>query len=435
MSHLRPHARPVRTALRRGNLSGSFVVGKYSFSPYMACEHGCVYCDGRAERYYVEGDFERDIVVRPNLPELLAREMPRLREKGFISIGSGISDAYQPLEAREQIMARCAGILAGHDHPVTLMTKSSLALRDLEAWSRVNERSRFVFLVSLTHATDETRSVWEPGASSAEARLEALRRFGEAGCATGVLAMPLLPGITDTDENIAGLYDRLQAIGVDFIMPGGLTLRPGRQKDFFMGHLRRHQPDLLPLYEELYREERASGAPLTAYTSALHSRLAAHHARVGLPWLLPHRVYRNHLHRYDEVNVLLHHMIELYAARGTATQPLRSALTRYLRWLEERKTAYNRHRSWRYEDLDAELEALCRGPSDDAAVDHDAPIDHATPIGDDSRNGGARAGVDPGEFPPLAGIMGNTKLARFVSRVVLDRACFDYVNLKLEDAS
>ena len=80
-------------SIRRANLSGSFVVGKYSFSPYMACQHGCVYCDGRAERYYVEGDFERDIVVRENLPDLLAREIPRLREKGFVSMGSGISDA------------------------------------------------------------------------------------------------------------------------------------------------------------------------------------------------------------------------------------------------------------------------------------------------------------------------------------------------------
>ena len=174
------------------------MVGKYSFSPYMACAHGCVYCDGRAERYYVEGDFERDIVVRPNLPELLASELPKLRERGFISIGSGISDAYQPIEAENRIMARCAEVLAAHDHPVTLMSKSALALRDLDAWKAVNDRTRFMMLVSLTHADDGTRQVWEPGASSVDDRIEMLRRFSEAGCATGVLAMPLLPEITDT---------------------------------------------------------------------------------------------------------------------------------------------------------------------------------------------------------------------------------------------
>ena len=393
---LRLHSRNVKTALRRANLSGSFVVGKYSFSPYMACQHGCVYCDGRAERYYVEGDFERDIVVRENLPDLLAREIPRLREKGFVSIGSGISDAYQPIEAHERIMERCAGSLAMQDHPVTIMTKSALALRDLDRWAEVNARSRFMFLVSLTHATDETRQVWEPGASSVDDRLEALRRFKDAGCVTGVLAMPLLPGITDTEENLKALYARLAEVDVDFIMPSGLTLRPGRQKDHFMRHLARHRSDLVDLYDDLYREDRPSGAPRISYSGELHPRLVALNAEIRLPWLVPHRVYRDQLHVYDEINVLLHHMVELYEARGSNTRPLKSALKRYMAWLETRKAQYNRHRSWRYEDLDAELAATS------------------------------------GTAGTLAAMLGNEKLAAFVSEVVVKRKTLNYVTLELE---
>ncbi len=408
---LRPHSRHVKTALRRANLSGSFVVGKYSFSPYMACRHGCVYCDGRAERYYVEGDFERDIVVRENLPDLLLREIPRLREKGFVSIGSGISDAYQPIEARKRIMERCAEILATQDHPVTIMTKSALALRDLDLWAQVNARSRFMFLVSLTHASDETRQVWEPGASGIDDRLEALRRFKDAGCVTGVLAMPLLPGITDTEENLKALYDRLAEVDVDFIMPNGLTLRPGRQKDHFMSHLARHRSDLVDLYDDLYREDRPSGAPRTSYAGELHPRLAAHNAEVRLPGLVPHRVYRNQLHLYDEVNVLLRHMLELYEARGIDTRPLKTACKRYMTWLETRKAQYNRHRSWRYEDLDAELAALC----------------------------GVRPASGRGTLPltstpatgTLATLLGNEKLAAFVGDVVVKRKTLDYVTLEL----
>ncbi len=64
----------------------------------MACGHGCAYCDGRAERYWVEGDFQRDIVARENIAELLRAELPRLRERAPIAVGSGISDAYQPVE-------------------------------------------------------------------------------------------------------------------------------------------------------------------------------------------------------------------------------------------------------------------------------------------------------------------------------------------------
>jgi len=412
VERLRPHPRRVKTALRRANLSDSFVVGKYSFSPYMACQHGCVYCDGRAERYYVEGDFERDIVIRENLPELLDREIPRLREKGFISIGSGISDAYQPVETGKRIMARCAAILATGDHPVTIMTKSALALRDLDQWAQVNERSRFIFLVSLTHATDETRQAWEPGASSVDERLTALRRFKEAGCGTGVLAMPLLPGITDTEENLKVLYSRLAEVNVDFIMPSGLTLRPGRQKEYFMGHLERHRPDLVRFFNDLYHEDRASGTPLASYISELYPRLAAHNAQIKLPWLMPHRLYRDHLHTYDEVNVLLHHMVELYEARGISTRPLKSALKRYLAWLTDRKTEYNRHRSWRYEDLDGELTAMCR------------PV----------RAGIAPAGATGGPASTeLATVIGNGKLAAFVRDLVLRRETLDYVTLKLED--
>lgn len=391
------HPRDVKTALRRGNLSGSFVVGKYSFSPYMACQHGCAYCDGRAERYWVDGDFGRDIVVRRNLPDLLEKESAKLRERGFISIGSGISDAYQPIERRERIMERCAAILAQSDHPVSLMTKSSLALRDIDAWAEVNRRTRFMLIVSLTHSDDTTRRTFEPLASSVSERLEVLRAFKAAGCATGVLAMPFLPGVTDTDENLSSLYDLLREVGVDWVMPGGLTLRPGRQKQFYVGVLTRHYPALVPLYDDLYRENRQSGAPLGSYNEALNFRSRIHNDRVQIPPVVPHRIYQGQLHLYDEVNVLLHHMVELYTARGTNTGRLKTGLRGYMEWLGGRKTHYNRRRSWRYEDLDAELTDLCRG------------------IGE----------------PSLAGVVRNDRLADFVSQVALDRKTFDYVELAL----
>lgn len=402
----------MKTALRRANLSGTFVVGKYRFSPYMACEHGCLYCDGRAERYWVEGDFERDIVVRSNLPEKLAEEMPKLREKGFVSVGSGISDAYQPIEKRERIMERCARTLADYDHPAVLMTKSALCLRDIDIWARLNERSGFVFLVSLTHSDDSTRAEWEPRASRVAERLDALRRFKEAGCTTGVLAMPLLPRITDTEDNLRRLYDMVAGVGVDLIMPGGLTLRPGRQKDVAMNHLRQNRPNLVSEYEHIYREERMSGSPAADYIEPLYPRFAALNAEYGVPWLVPHRIYRGRLRIYDEVNVLLHHMGELYESRGVPTRSLKSSLKRYMEWLTHRKKEYNRHRSWRYEDLDGELVALCRAGEGTSGTEtaHTA------------------ASNDPGTIDSL---LRNSRLSSFVRAVVLERKVFNYLTLTL----
>ncbi len=389
----RQHERTVKTGLKKQNLSGSFVAGKYRCSPYMACQHGCAYCDGRAERYYVEGDFEKDIVVRPNLPQRLAAELPRLREKGFITIGSGITDVYQPIEADLMITRRCAEVLTGFLSPVTVMTKSALSLRDLDVWKEVAAGPGFMFLVSLTFSDDGEREIFEPGASPVKERLEALRRFKEAGCYTGILAMPLLPGITDTDKNLHALYASALAADVDFIMPGGLTLRPGRQKAFFFDRVTETFPDLLSLYQDLYRENKESGSAILGYRKKLIQKLTAYNRRYEMPFLVPHAIYRNRLHTCDEMNVLLHHMLELYGARDVDTQALKKSTERYLSWLTVRKAYYNRKRSFSYRWLEKELEEKARS----------------------------------GE---IASLLQNEKLGAFFTEIVIKRKTFDYVKLE-----
>ncbi len=388
------HERIVKTAIKKQNLSDSFIAGKYRCSPYMACQHGCAYCDGRAERYFVEGDFSRDIVVRTNLPERLSVEIPRLREKGFITIGSGITDAYQPVEAKRELTKRCASILASFNSPVSIMTKSALSVRDLDIWRKLAEGPGFLFMVSLMFTDDGQRRIFEPGASPVADRIEALKRFKDAGCYTGILAMPLLPGITDTDENLEKLYNLAKAAKVDFIMPSGLTLRPGRQKSYFFEKLAETNAGLLPLYKELYRENRESGAAVSGYRKRLEQRCAAYNSRFELPWLVPHQIYRNRLHTYDEMNVLLRHMGELYGARQVDTRPLKRGTERYLSWLTGRKAEYNRKRSVSYRWLERELLNL----------------------------------VSSDEIVTL---LENERLAGFFREIVLERRIFDYNTCEL----
>ena len=362
----------------------------------MACGHGCVYCDGRAERYYVAGDFERDIVVRHNLPDLLRNEISKLREPGIISIGSGVSDAYQPVEQDEGLTRRCAEVLADAGYPVTLMTKSSLIERDAELWGEVNRKGLFLMTMSLTFANDELRAVFEPRASSVESRLATLAAFKDAGCAVGVLAMPFLPYLSDNEENLRQLFGRLADIGVDFVMPGSLTLRPGKQRDFYMDVIRRKHPDLIPRYKELYREDRQSGAPINSYGQAVYDRAQRLLLEYGLPSQVPHRVYAGHLMVYDEIHVLMQHMTELYSNRGIDTRPLRRSAKGYRDWLVEKKQTYNRRRSLQYEDLAEEVREAFRSGH-------------------------------------MASVLNNPKLAEFLGSVVLKRRVFDYVELKLLD--
>ena len=388
MEAIRRHYREVKTVLRRHDLADPYFVGKFSLSPYQACAHGCRYCDGRAERYYVEGDFEHDIVIRSNIAEVLERELDRVRERGIVFIGSGISDAYQPPEAHGGLMRSCARILADHAMPVTVLTKSALIRRDRDTWLELNESSGFLLMVSLVTLDDDLRRIFEPGAGSVDERCAILREFKSSGCAIGVAAMPLLPFLCDSEKDLCALSRRLAEIGVDFVLFGGLTLRPGRQKDCFFETLERSHPQLRQAYAELYNEDRLSGAPRAEYSTALHRRAVAAFAEVSLSTVIPHRIYRGRLPLYDEVYVLLNHLVTIYGGRGEDVRRLKACVRIYHDWLLDRKKLFNRRRSQRAGEIEQEL-------------------------------------MESAESGRLAALLGNAKLACFLREVIIDRRIFD----------
>ena len=328
-----------KTGLRRGLLPDVFTNALYACSPYRGCNHACAYCDGRAEKYYVEGDFARDLVQRENLPELLAEELPRLRERDsqgrrpLLSLGSGVTDAYQPWESRLSLTRRVAEILVAHAQPTLLITKSALVARDIELWSELHEKAGFVLLMSLALGDEHLRRRLEPGASPLAARVETRRRLAERGIPVGVLAMPLLPGLSQDPDTIGTIFGQAVQAGACFVMPGGLTLRPGRQKEHYLRALARVAPGLVGPTSELYVEERPSGAPIRAAQQALMETVRPIQQASGLPWFLPHHVLRKIVPEYEALHLLFGQMAELYGARGITTAPLRQASSRYADWL------------------------------------------------------------------------------------------------------
>lgn len=391
MDKVRPRYKEVTKALTRGDAPDTFTRSLYRLSPYQGCGHGCLYCDGRAERYFVEGEFDADIVVRSNLPELLERELPRLREDGVVGIGSGTTDVYQPLEESERIVGRCAELLADANRPALIMTKSALVMKDAAAWSRLAKGAGFVLVMSVATVDEAVRSDFEPGASSIRERLETLSRFKALGARVGVLAMPVLPFISDDQDSIDRLYATLADIGVDWIMPGGLTLRPGRQKDVYLDTLRCRRPDQVERTLDLYAEERPSGAPKQGASRELWTRFGAARRRVGLPPMMPHRSFRELVPRFDELSLLFRDMLELYGERGADTGRLKAASHRYDSWLLSLRRYFRRHVS---------LESSWLGEQFDEAV-------------------------VSGE---LARILDNDKLYALSERI-LAGACFDYRSL------
>ncbi len=358
MTAINRHYREVKHLLRKTILPDSYFVFKYGFSPYQACEHGCRYCDGRAEKYYVEGEFDRDIVIRRNLPQILGPELSRLRERGIILIGSGISDPYQPVEKDEKLMAESARLIARYKMPAAVMTKSSLILRDIDIWDEVNKDSGFTLMISLTFTDDAERKVFEPNCSSVQQRIELLKVFKERGFTTGAIAMPFLPYITDRGENLERLFDELVKIGIDFVQAGSLTLRPGRQKDLYMQVLTAHRPELLEKYEQLYIENRPSGAPIWQYRQAFNKRVNALLAKYKINTQVPYYAYRDRFPVYDELFILLNHLLEYSSKIKIPQTTLKSSLNKYSQWLLTEKRIFNRKRSMTSKYLEEKLTSL-----------------------------------------------------------------------------
>jgi DNA repair photolyase len=318
---------------------------RYSLAPYRGCGHACRYCDGRAEKYHVEGDFENDIIIRRNLPELLEAELSRLREKGLVSVGSGTSDSWQPAEAEHRLTEKILDVLLAGSHPVKAITKSDLILRDRETLGAINRKNGALVFVTVTSADDEVSQVFEPGAPASDARIEAIRRLSEDGIPVAALVMPLFPGLTDTDSALEILYARLKEAGVIALIPGHLTLRPGRQKELFFATLEHHYPGLVNLYGDLFREDRPSGNPVGAYRKELYPRLIRMARQFRLPFLVPHSVFSPLVSRCDGLLILLEQMEMVYSQRGMDITPLKNGSERYRIWLGNLRKDFNRRRS------------------------------------------------------------------------------------------
>jgi DNA repair photolyase len=274
----------AKSLVRTGNPS-LFSWADLYLNPYQGCAHDCRYCDGKSEGYYLHSDFATRIRVKANAPDLLESE---LRKRGFVpearsrldaadayqtelipsrpgkpilGIGGGVCDVYQPVEEQLRITRRLLEIAADFCLPVALLTKNALALRDLDLLKRINAQSHAACNFTITLADDGCQHLFEPGASSTSDRFEAMRTLRQAGIHSGIYFCPVLPLISDTEENMRSVYDRARDAGAEFVWCGGLTLKPGRNKQEFLALLRAEFPSLLPAYERLYGNDDRHGMP------------------------------------------------------------------------------------------------------------------------------------------------------------------------------
>ncbi len=172
---------------------------EYSMNPYQGCEHGCVYCYARNAHefwgYSAGLDFERKILVKKEAPRLLESHLRKKTWKAATIVLSGNTDCYQPAEQKFEITRQCLEVFYKYRHPVGIITKNALVLRDLDILKKLNEQQLVGVNVSITSLSEKTRRILEPRTTTIKKRLQTVRILSENGIPVNAMLAPMIPGI------------------------------------------------------------------------------------------------------------------------------------------------------------------------------------------------------------------------------------------------
>lgn len=228
---------------------------------YRGCSHGCIYCDSRSKCYHMEHEFE-DIEVKENAIELLEEALKRRRRKCIVSAGS-MTDPYIPLETEICNVRKALSLIYEYGFGVTLITKSSRIIRDLDLLKKINDKTKCVVQMTMTTYDESLCRKIEPNVSTTHERFKALKKFREAGIPAVVWLSPILPYINDTEENINGILDMCIEAGVYGIICFGMgvTLREGN-REYFYRQLDSKFPGLKEKYIQQYGNQYIIESPI-----------------------------------------------------------------------------------------------------------------------------------------------------------------------------
>lgn len=241
----------------------SHVDFRWTINPYRGCSHACRYCFARPTHTYLgfnaREDFEREIVVKVNLPEVLRAELKRPAWKGeHVALGTN-TDPYQWVEGRYRITRGLWEELLAARNPCSILTKSPLLLRDIDLFKKLAGRASFAANLSIPTLDEKAWRATEPATPHPRKRIEAVAELRAAGIETGVLIAPLMPGINDSAAQVNEILELCGEAGATSIGGVALHLR-GEVREIFLDWLRQYRPELLPRYERLY-ERRSRLAP------------------------------------------------------------------------------------------------------------------------------------------------------------------------------
>lgn len=243
---------PTKSILQKATYGNQWFGIDYNMNLYKGCSHKCIYCDSRSNCYQIT-DFDR-VRGKENEIAILSQELKGKRKKGVIGIGA-MSDTYNPLEKHYEITKKALQLISYYGFGVSIETKSDLIVRDISILEEINSKADVILKFTITTADDNLAKLIEPGVCVSSERWMAMKQLSEAGLFVGTLLTPILPFITDTEENIKQIIRFSVENGAKFVFSmGGVSLREN-QRDYYYQQLDKLFPGLKEKYIKTYGNE------------------------------------------------------------------------------------------------------------------------------------------------------------------------------------
>ena len=269
---------PAKTIVNKVKHPSHWFGAEYNMNIYRGCSHGCIYCDSRSDCYR-NGEFD---IVKPKEDALriIRDELRRKVKPGVIATGA-MSDPYNPLEKDLKLTRNSLELINAFKFGVAIDTKSALVARDVDVLRDIKLHSPTIVKMTITSADNELCRKIEPNVSTTSERFEALSILADKGIYCGVLMMPILPFINDTEENIVGILRLAKEAGANFVYPAiGMTLRAGN-REYYYSQLEKLFPQVKEKYIRQYGERYNCSSPKA---KKLWGIFTAECARLGLSY-------------------------------------------------------------------------------------------------------------------------------------------------------
>ncbi len=235
----------AKTILQKASHGEEWFGIDYNMNLYKGCIHKCIYCDSRCNCYQVE-EFDR-VRAKKNEIEILNQELKSKRKKGVIGIGA-MSDTYNPFEKQYELTRKALELISYYRFGVSIETKSNLITRDIDLFKEINNKADVILKFTITSADDNLSRKVEPNVCVSSERFKAMKQLANQGLFVGTLLTPIIPFITDSEENIRNVIKQSYENGAKFVFTmGGVTLREN-QRDYFFEQLDKTFPNLKEKY-------------------------------------------------------------------------------------------------------------------------------------------------------------------------------------------